>query len=93
MISIELANKLKEAGLRREPRGLDQIIAEGDKRGYKININAINKTQWFSDVEIWNEEVQELEFVYETDDFDNPAEAAGQAMLWILQQERDAECN
>jgi len=65
---------------------LDQLLSEGDKRKYKININASNKTQWFSDVECWDEERQELYFVYETDDLDTPEDAAGQALLWILEQ-------
>jgi len=125
MISLELAKKLKNAGLRWVPkRGdwcyfedvgliqpllvtsykakhwlndeddiiwlprLDQLLAEIEKRGYYPHIAKMPTGECISSPYRVDENGYYYEVVAAERKADTPEDAAGQALLWILERER-----
>lgn len=119
MISLELAKKLKAAGLKWEPKqgdcywdvdykkvrhtgrpgkllwvswhiwlpSLSQLLAEIEARDYQWNLckNTMRFKNGYYDIAIYQGGIP---WAYHTPfAVDTPAEAAGQALLWILEQE------
>lgn len=124
MISIELAEKFKEAGLEWNPQAgdfycypngefsgcfaiggplsdynnskyrgiqlwlprLDQLLAEGEKLGYRISVEPEEQNKWYSEVTLWDDEGLGLAWKYSSDSFFAPEDAAAHALLWVLKQ-------
>jgi len=117
MISLELAKKLKNAGLRWEPKNgdffttpgtnliqcaitpirnieyatskvvwlprLDQLLAEIEKRGYVYDLHF----SVLSGIRCYWCVLKQDDCCWYAKSADTPEDAAGQALLWILEQE------